>query len=86
MTPPPEKSFIQKYWASVIQFYDPNNRTAHYDASGQQIRSQTWETFGVGNGRRILFNDKNDVRMEEVTDLEWDRCDVISGMGIQLEQ
>lgn len=79
--------FIQGYWASFIRSYNPNTYTESFLASkGVNMESPVWETFGEGNGKRMLFADKNSVAIEEVKDQEWERCNALADMGLQLEQ
>lgn len=80
--------FVQQYWISFIRSYDPNKITTTFRMSnGTKLTSPTWETFGkTGTGRRLLFDDKDVVKMEDVTTEEWDRCNVLTGMGLQLKQ
>lgn len=79
--------FIQAYWASFIRSFDPNKYATEFlAANSNALTSPTWEEFGQGNGKRMLFDNKNVVQMEEVTNQEWSRCDTITGMGLQLQQ
>ncbi|KZM21516.1 uncharacterized protein EKO05_0006255 [Ascochyta rabiei] len=81
--------FMQAYWASFIRSYDPNKHTADFLlAKGQQLDNPEWKTFGnaTGLGMRLKFDDDNQVAMEEVSAEEWKRCDVITNMGLHLEQ
>jgi carboxylesterase type B len=83
--------FIQAYWASFIRSYDPNKHVADYlvAAGGQaakELVSPMWETHGTGNGKRLQFNDGNVVEMEDVDNLEWNRCDIISNMGVTTQK
>jgi carboxylesterase type B len=79
--------FIHAYWASFIRSYDPNTYLAEYLADGVELKSPEWQVFGNdGNGKRMLFNDGNVVKMEEVTDEEWNQCNVITDIGLQMKQ
>jgi carboxylesterase type B len=83
--------FIQAYWASFIRSYDPNKHVADYlvAAGGEAARelvSPKWEVHGPGNGQRLVFNDGNVVQMQAVPQLERDRCNVITKMGVTLKQ
>jgi carboxylesterase type B len=79
-------AFIHSFWASFIRSYNPNTYPVEYLINGVETKSPEWKTFGDGNGQRLLFDDKNVVKMEEVQDLEWDRCDVITSIGLQKKQ
>lgn len=83
--------FIQAYWASFIRSYDPNKHVADFlvAAGGEPARnlqSPKWNTFGGNNGQKLEFNDGNDVSMKQVTNQEYDRCDVIEAMSLTLKQ
>ncbi|KAJ4330667.1 hypothetical protein N0V95_010017 [Ascochyta clinopodiicola] len=81
--------FMQAYWASFIRSYDPNKYSADFlVAKGQELNNPEWKTFrnGTGLGMRLKFGDNNQVAMEEVSDEEWKRCEVITNMGLHLEQ
>ena len=81
--------FIQAYWASFIRSYDPNKYTTDFlVAKGQELENPEWTTFGNGTGvgMRLRFGDNNQVAMEEVSAEEWERCNVITNMGLHLEQ
>jgi hypothetical protein len=83
--------FIQAYWASFIRSYDPNKHVAEYlfAAGGKpatELVSPMWETHGAGSGKRLEFNDGNVVNMQDVPQVEVDRCSVITGMGLVLKQ
>ncbi|KAF2689465.1 alpha/beta-hydrolase [Lentithecium fluviatile CBS 122367] len=79
--------FIHAYWASFIRSYDPNAYTTGFLKDGVEMKSPEWKTFGIdGNGNRMLFDDNNAVKMEDVTDEEWDQCDIITGIGLQNKQ
>lgn len=79
--------FIQAYWASFIRSYDPNKHAAEFlIAKGQSLQSPDWKVFGTDNEQRLAFNDNNVVQMEEVSQEEWKRCDVIDDMGLHLKQ
>jgi carboxylesterase type B len=83
----PARVYMQSYIASFIRSYDPNKHVAEYLLpSGNALSSPLWTTFGAGNGQRLLFADENDVNMEDVSQEEREKCDVITEMGIQLEQ
>jgi len=81
-------SFIQAYWISFIRSYDPNKYKAEFfSKESGKLTSPTWETFGsTGNRQRLLFEDKDVVKMENVTDQEWARCRIISDLGLQMSQ
>jgi carboxylesterase type B len=78
--------FIHSYWASFIRSYDPNTHTAKFLVDGVEVKSPEWKTFGDENGNRMLFNDGNVVKMEEVTEPEWSQCNVITDIGLQMKQ
>ena len=80
--------FVQGYWLSFIRAFDPNAYPrSFWTQDGVKLTSPKWETFGKrGNESRLLLSNKNVVKMENVTDQEWDRCNVITGMGLQLNQ
>lgn len=81
--------FMQAYWASFIRSYDPNKHTADFlVAKGHAMDSPEWKTFGNGTdmGMRLEFGNNNQVAMEEVSTEEWTRCNVITDMGLHLEQ
>ncbi|KAJ4985363.1 triacylglycerol lipase [Stagonosporopsis vannaccii] len=82
--------FMQAYWASFIRSYDPNKYTAEFLVSkGHEIDNPEWTTFANrtgGLGNRLRFGDDNVVAMEQVDAQEWERCQVISSMGLHLEQ
>jgi carboxylesterase type B len=82
------QAFVQQYWISFIRSYDPNQYTTSYwTDGGTKMTSPNWETFGkTGNGRRLLFGDDNVVKMEDVPHEEMDKCNLLSGMGLQLQQ
>lgn len=82
------QTLVQQYWISFIRSYDPNKYKTHYlIGNGTKMASPEWETFGTtGTGRRMLFDNKNVVMMENVTEQEVSRCNVLSGMGLQLKQ
>jgi carboxylesterase type B len=77
--------FIQAYWASFIRSYDPNKYPAEFNVKGDAtpMKSPEWKQFGGGNGARLLFDDNNAVKMEDVKDQEWAQCNVITDMGLQ---
>lgn len=82
--------FIQAYWASFIRSYDPNKYVADYlvaagGESARELKSPKWGTFGANGGQRLVFNDGDDVSMKPVTDLEWNRCDVIENMSLAIK-
>jgi hypothetical protein len=77
--------FIQAYWASFIRSFDPNKFTAEFlIAKGHALDNPEWATFGTGN--RMRFSDNNTITMEQVKQEEWNRCGVISSMGVHLAQ
>ncbi|KAF2787323.1 alpha/beta-hydrolase [Melanomma pulvis-pyrius CBS 109.77] len=79
--------FMQKYMASFIRSYDPNKHTGNFLLrGGQNLSSPTWNTFGDGNGKRMLFSNDNQVGMEDVSQEDRDKCDIITDLGIQLDQ
>ncbi|KAL1647926.1 hypothetical protein SLS61_007194 [Didymella pomorum] len=82
--------FMQAYWASFIRSFDPNKHSADFLVSkGKEVNSPDWQTFSNstgGLGNRLRFGDDNQVVMEQVTQQEWDRCGVITNMGLHLEQ
>ncbi|KAH7392494.1 Alpha/Beta hydrolase protein [Pyrenochaeta sp. MPI-SDFR-AT-0127] len=79
--------FIQAYWASFIRSYDPNKYAAEYlVAKGEELESPEWQEFSASDGKRLEFNDNNVVHMEDVSDEEWARCDIIDDMGLHLKQ
>ncbi|KAJ4297634.1 hypothetical protein N0V90_005528 [Kalmusia sp. IMI 367209] len=80
--------FMHAYWISFIRSYDPNKHIAEFwTQGGTKLTSPKWDTFGnTGNGKRLLFDDKNVVKIEDVSDQEWNRCNVIADMGLQLDQ
>ncbi|KAH6618957.1 triacylglycerol lipase-like protein [Boeremia exigua] len=82
--------FMQAYWASFIRSYDPNKYTAEFLVSkGHEIDNPEWTTFANqtgGLGNRLRFGDDNIVVMEQVGNTEWERCKVISNMGLHLKQ
>ncbi|CAO2650880.1 Nn.00g091770.m01.CDS01 [Neocucurbitaria sp. VM-36] len=79
--------FIQAYWASFIRSYDPNKYAAEFLlAKGQELESPGWVEFSASDGKRLEFNDNNEVNMEEVSEEEWERCDIIDDMGLYLKQ
>lgn len=79
--------FIQAYWASFIRSGDPNKFVGEYLQANGSLTSPKWETFGTnGNGKRMLFDDNDVVKMEDVTDEETKRCKVVTGLGLQLHQ
>ncbi|KAF2866219.1 Alpha/Beta hydrolase protein [Massariosphaeria phaeospora] len=80
-------AFIHKYWASFIRTYDPNTFKREFRLpDGKNISSPAWDTFGEANGNRMFFSNNNEVNMEEVSNEQWERCDVISELGTQLDQ
>lgn len=81
--------FMQAYWASFIRSYDPNKHTAEFLLSKGKIDNPQWTTFQNqtgGIGDRLRFGDDNQVVMEQVSEVEWQRCRVIDDMGLHLEQ
>ncbi|KAJ4395314.1 hypothetical protein N0V91_010913 [Didymella pomorum] len=82
--------FMQAYWASFIRSFDPNKHSTDFLVSkGKEVNSPDWQTFSNsmgGLGNRLRFGDDNQVVMEQVTQQEWDRCGVITNMGLHLEQ
>ncbi|CAN9183315.1 hypothetical protein AA0112_g10425 [Alternaria arborescens] len=79
--------FVQAYWASFIRSFDPNTHAAEYLVSkGSELQSPDWHSFSASNGQRLSFNDDNNVTMEAVPELEWQRCDAIDDMGLHLKQ
>jgi carboxylesterase type B len=83
----PARVFMQSYMASFIRSYDPNKHVAEYLlSSGTELTSPDWTVFGDGNGKRLLFDNEDDVSMEAVSQEERDKCDLITELGIQLEQ
>ena len=80
--------FVQGYWLSFIRSFDPNaHPRSFWTRSGEKLTSPKWETFGKsGNESRLLLDDKNVVKMEKVSEQELERCNVINGMGLQLNQ
>ncbi|KAF2732060.1 alpha/beta-hydrolase [Polyplosphaeria fusca] len=76
--------FIQNYWQSFIRSYDPNKYQATFVSESANLTSPTWETFG--DGKRMKFDNKNVVQMEEVTQDEKNKCMAIYGLGMQLQQ
>ena len=79
-------AFIHAYWASFIRSYDPNKYPAEYHINGVETRSPEWKIFGDANGERLLFNDDDIVKMEEVKDEEWNQCNVITDIRLQNKQ
>jgi hypothetical protein len=78
---------VQAYWASFIRSFDPNTHAAEYLVSkGSELQSPDWHSFSASNGQRLSFNDDNNVTMEAVPELEWQRCDAIDDMGLHLKQ
>jgi carboxylesterase type B len=85
--------FMQSYFTSFIRSYDPNKHmTSYWPEGAAEMTSPRWEPFTKGEdgsgqgGRRMLFQDMNYVAMENVGSVERERCQVISNMGLQLEQ
>lgn len=79
--------FMQGYFASFIRSFDPNKYNREYHLSGNvTLTSPDWDTFGEGNGKRMLFNDNNDVHVEDVSQDDRNKCDTITSMGLQLYQ
>ncbi|KAF2470691.1 alpha/beta-hydrolase [Lindgomyces ingoldianus] len=79
--------FIHNYFASFIRSYDPNKyKHDFFVDGGKKITSPTWEQFGKGNGKRMLFADNNLVKMEDIPNEQHQKCGVISGLGISLKQ
>jgi carboxylesterase type B len=78
--------FIQAYWVSFIRSFDPNKHPVTFTGDGLQLSSPKWDTFGVDVGHRMLFNDSNVVKMEEVTKVELNRCNLIGGMKLQMSE
>ncbi|KAJ4310567.1 hypothetical protein N0V94_008385 [Neodidymelliopsis sp. IMI 364377] len=81
--------FVQAYWASFIRSYDPNKYAADFlVAKGQELDNPEWTTFNNSTdaGFRLRFGDSNQVAMEEVMADERNKCNVITNMGLHLEQ
>ncbi|KAH8730394.1 Alpha/Beta hydrolase protein [Phaeosphaeriaceae sp. PMI808] len=83
--------FIQAYWASFIRSYDPNKHVADFlvAAGGQnasELVSPQWDSFGSGNGQRLMFNDGDSVVMQPVANEAWEKCRVLFNMGLTLKQ
>jgi hypothetical protein len=80
--------FVQGYWLSFIRSFDPNKHVkSFWTEDGEKLTSPKWDTFGKdGNETRLLFDNRNVVKMEEVSDRELERCKVVNGMGLQLKQ
>ncbi|KAF2273306.1 alpha/beta-hydrolase [Westerdykella ornata] len=77
--------FMQGYLASFVRSYDPNKYPVEFRVSGNKtLVSPKWATFG--NGQRMVFNSGDEVEMAELSRGERAQCEVITGMGIQLEQ
>ncbi|KAF2708467.1 alpha/beta-hydrolase [Pleomassaria siparia CBS 279.74] len=80
-------AFVQNYFISFIRSYDPNKYSTNFTSpSGETISSPKWLTFSDGVGRRMLLSNDNQVGMEQVSQLERNRCNAITDMGLQLEQ
>ncbi|KAF2190580.1 alpha/beta-hydrolase [Zopfia rhizophila CBS 207.26] len=83
---------IHNYFVSFIRAFDPNkykydyflNKTIHPE--GAKLTPPTWEQFGDGDGRRMLFSDNDEVKMEDVQQDEHTKCSVISSLGAQTKQ
>ncbi|KAL2061501.1 hypothetical protein VTL71DRAFT_6878 [Oculimacula yallundae] len=70
---------IQAYWTSFIRSKDPNT----YKLAG----APKWETFGTGDGTRVVFPNKvKDVAMESVPQDQRTRCEFLSGIGSSIGQ
>lgn len=81
--------FMQAYWASFIRSFDPNTYTAEFLLPKGKLDNPVWTTFGNQSGEmgnRLRFGDENSVVMEQVSETEWERCRVVSEMGLHLEQ
>ncbi|KAF2267313.1 alpha/beta-hydrolase [Lojkania enalia] len=79
--------FVQNYWQSFIRTYNPNTyKTEFATAGGTIVMSPTWEQRMDSGANRMLFGNDNMVRMEEVPLEEQERCDMIYGLGMQLQQ
>jgi carboxylesterase type B len=79
-------AFMQGYIASFIRSYDPNKYKAIYKSGSINMTAPTWDQYGTGVGRRMMFNDNNDVEMQDVSDADRTKCDLITSMGVQLQQ
>ena len=81
----PAAVFVQGYFTSFYRTYDPNKYTTTYlQDNGTVLTSPTWEEFGEAFGKRILFDEEDDVKMETVSDTEKNKCNFID--GLQLEE
>jgi carboxylesterase type B len=81
----PAGVFVQGYFASFYRTYDPNKYTTTYlQDSGTVLTSPTWEEFGEAFGKRLLFEDEDDIRMETVSETQKEKCNFIS--SLQLEE
>lgn len=79
--------FVQAYWASFIRSYDPNKHVAEFLASkGSELTSPHWDTFDPSVQNRMQFSDDNNVGMENVSDLEKKRCDVIDVVALDIKE
>ncbi|OKL56948.1 hypothetical protein UA08_07827 [Talaromyces atroroseus] len=67
---------MQGYWTSFIRAYDPNT----YRAPG----SPEWRPWGADKQR--LFIRTNETQMETAEEAQLERCDVVQGMAVLLEQ
>jgi carboxylesterase type B len=67
---------MQGYWASFIRAYDPNT----YRAEG----APEWAPWDAG--RQRLFIRTNETHMQTTDEAQLDRCEVVQGMAVALEQ
>lgn len=78
--------FMQGYFASFIRSYDPNKHVVDLEIGSTSRTSPTWEQFGTERGRRMLLSNNDVVEMEDVSVSDRTKCDLITSLGVQLEQ
>jgi len=72
---------MQGYWTSFIRSFDPN--TFRYPGSP---RWETWERGRRGDEGQRLFIRTGETRMESVPADQWERCEYLISIGVELTQ
>ncbi|KAL2854316.1 Alpha/Beta hydrolase protein [Aspergillus pseudoustus] len=72
---------MQGYWTSFIRSFDPN--TFRYRGSP---RWETWERGHRGDEGHRLFIRTGETRMESVPTDQWERCEYLISIGVELTQ
>lgn len=84
--------FIHNYFTSFMRTHDPNSYKREFFTESPNLAKRailmppSWEQWGGGNGKRMLFDDDNIVKMENVSLVEHTKCNVVSRLGVAMNQ